>query len=140
MAIEEKRAWIMLVVAVCGYGVYLGLVLTRSGPLAEVDYAGTLLWTVGGGIVAGIVLHILAAAFTSRADNRTDQRDREIGRFGDQVGQAFVVLGGVGALLLALVEAAHFWIANALYLGFVLSAVLGSAAKVVAYRRGFQAW
>ena len=29
-----------------------------------------------------------------------------------------------------------FWIANAVYLGFVLSAVVGSVAKVVAYRRG----
>jgi NADPH:quinone reductase-like Zn-dependent oxidoreductase len=32
----------------------------------------------------------------------------------------------------------HFWIANAVYLAFVLSALLGSTAKVIAYRRGFQ--
>jgi hypothetical protein len=30
----------------------------------------------------------------------------------------------------------QFWIANVLYLGFVLSAVGGSVMKLVAYRRG----
>jgi hypothetical protein len=43
----------------------------------------------------------------------------------------------VAALVLAMAEADHFWIANAVYLAFVLSALLGSAAKIVAYRRGF---
>ncbi|MGW0518811.1 hypothetical protein [Crossiella sp. NPDC003009] len=135
MAIEEKRAWILLVVAICGYGTYLVLVFGRAAP-----YVPTMLWTIGGGIVAGMVLHIVASVLTPGADGRVDQRDREIGRFGEHVGQSFVVLGGVGALGLALAGAAHFWIANAIYLAFVLSAVLGSTAKVVAYRRGFQPW
>ena len=30
----------------------------------------------------------------------------------------------------------YFWIANVIYLGFVLWAVAGSAVKLVAYRRG----
>jgi hypothetical protein len=30
----------------------------------------------------------------------------------------------------------YFWIANVIYLGFVLSAVAGSVVKLVAYRRG----
>jgi hypothetical protein len=30
-----------------------------------------------------------------------------------------------------------FWIANALYLSFVVGALVSSAAKLVAYRRGF---
>jgi hypothetical protein len=56
------------------------------------------------------------------------------------VGQAFLVLGGVAALLLSLAEGDHFWIANTLYLAFVLSAVIGSAARIVAYRRGLPEW
>jgi hypothetical protein len=55
-------------------------------------------------------------------------------------GRSFVVVGGVAALLLAMTAADHFWIANVIYLTFVLSAVLGSVAKIVAYRRGFQPW
>jgi len=50
------------------------------------------------------------------------------------------VIGGVGALLLAIFELGYFWIANLLYLYFALSAVLGSIAKIVGYRRGFQKW
>ena len=38
--------------------------------------------------------------------------------------------------VLALAEFDHFWIANAMYLVFVLSAVVGAAVKLVAYRRG----
>lgn len=50
------------------------------------------------------------------------------------------MIGGVVALLMAMAEVQHFWIANVIYLTFVLSAILGSVAKVVAYRRGFQPW
>lgn len=49
-------------------------------------------------------------------------------------------MGGVAALLMAMAEWDHFWIANVIYLAFVLSAMLGSVAKIVAYRRGFQPW
>lgn len=36
---------------------------------------------------------------------------------------AFVLIGGVGALLLATAEADPFWIANVIYVAFVLSAL-----------------
>ncbi|GII25232.1 hypothetical protein [Planosporangium mesophilum] len=139
MSFDEKRAWIQAVVAVCGYGTYVAIILGRTGdtPLAEVPYAGALLWTVGAAIVAGILLHMIAGMVTPNG-TRTDQRDREINRFGEHVGQSFVVVGAVAALLMAMVEVRYFWIANAIYLAFVLSAVLGSVAKIAAYRRGFQ--
>ncbi|MEV1288654.1 hypothetical protein [Micromonospora sp. NPDC049679] len=139
MSFDEKRAWIQAVVAVCGYGTYVAIVLARAGqtPLTEVHYVGTLLWTVGGAIVAGIVLHILSGMVLPGGTGK-DQRDREINRFGEHVGQSFVVVGAVGALLMAMAELPYFWIANTLYLAFVLSAVLGSVAKIAAYRRGFQ--
>lgn len=141
MAVEERRAWIMLVVAVVAYATYVAIVLGRagSGPITEVPYQATLLWSIGLAIVANIVLHILFGGWRAGVANK-DQRDREIGRLGDHIGQSFVVIGGVSALLLALGEAAHFWIANVIYLTFVLSAVVGSVAKIFAYRRGFQSW
>jgi hypothetical protein len=137
---EEKRAWILGIAAVASYAVYLALVLGRAGgrALAEVPYVATLLWTVGASIVATIVLSILAAVVSK--DGEKDQRDREIGRFGEYAGHSFVVIGAVAALLLAMAEAPHFWIANAVYLAFTLSAILGSIARIVAYRRGFQPW
>ncbi|MEU6214080.1 hypothetical protein ABZ891_29810 [Streptomyces sp. NPDC047023] len=142
MAVEEKRAWIMIVVTLASYGTYLAVVLGRSGgePLTEVPYAAALLWTVGAAIVASIALHITVALLTPEEDRTRDQRDREISRFGEHVGQSFTAIGGVAALVLAMTEADRFWIANAVYLAFVLSALLGSMAKIAAYRVGFQTW
>ncbi|MDD9375402.1 hypothetical protein M8Z33_01700 [Streptomyces sp. ZAF1911] len=143
VAFEEKRAWIMGVVAIVGYAVYLALVLGRSGdgvPLAEVPYVTPLLCTVGGAIVAAILLNIAVAVAKPGEADVKDQRDREIGRLGEHAGQSFLAIGGVAALILSMAGADRFWISNALYLGFVLSAVLGSAVKLAAYREGFQSW
>ncbi|MFD9698421.1 hypothetical protein [Lentzea sp. NPDC059081] len=138
MAFEEKQAWALGVIAVVGYAVYAVLILSRTGgrPLVEVPYVGAMLWTMGLGIVAGIVAGMWFGIAARHDGLQSDERDREIGRFGDHVGQSFVVIGGVTAMVLAMVEAPHFWIANVLYLCFVLSAVLGSMAKIAAYRRG----
>lgn len=137
---EEKNAWILGIAAVVSYAVYLVLVLGRAGgrPLTEVPYVAALLWTVGTSIVATIVLSIVVAIVSK--DGAKDQRDVEIGRLGEHVGHSFVVIGAVAALLLAMAEAPHFWIANVIYLAFVLSAVLGSITRISAYRRGFQPW
>ncbi|MEU5399795.1 hypothetical protein ABZ348_10915 [Streptomyces sp. NPDC005963] len=142
MAHEEKRAWIMGGIAIVGYAVYLVVVLQRASdrPLTEVAYAAPLLWVVGAAIALAIALDI-ALGITSRCGTaRVDQRDREISRFGDHVGQSFVVLGAIAVLVMALAELDHFWIANTIYLAFVLSAALGSAARIGAYRRGFHPW
>ncbi|WP_371878828.1 hypothetical protein [Amycolatopsis roodepoortensis] len=142
MAMEEKRAWIMVVVTVFGYAAYLIVVLRRagSGPLVDIPYVAPLLWTIGAAIAASIVLNVAAAITSPRDAGRKDQRDREIGRFGEYIGQSFVVIGGVAALVMAMAELDHFWIANTVYLAFVLSSLLGSIAKIAAYRWGFQAW
>ncbi|MEW9872064.1 hypothetical protein [Arthrobacter sp. HS15c] len=142
MSFEEKSAWIMGVVAVGSYGVYLAIVLGLAGtmPLVDVPYVAPLLWTVGASIALSIALHILMGIFSPKEAGKKDQRDREIYRFGEYIGQSFLVIGGVAVLLMAMLEADHFWIANVIYLAFFLSAILGSVAKIVAYRRGFQPW
>ncbi|MCJ0869806.1 hypothetical protein [Streptomyces sp. AP-93] len=148
VAFEEKRAWITGVVAIAGYAVYLALVLGRWGtgpsgdgvPLTEVPYVTPLLWTVGGAIAAAILLNIAVAVARPGEADVKDQRDKEIGRLGEHAGQSFLVIGAVTALILSMAGADRFWISNALYLGFVLSAVLGSVVKLAAYRWGFQSW
>lgn len=142
MTHEEKRAWIIAVLALGTYAVYLAVILTRAAgtPLAEVSYASTLLWAVGISVAASIVLSIAVSIGAPKGANRRDQRDREINRFGEYVGQSFVVLGGVVALAMALAEVNQFWIANVIYAGFTLSAIVGCAAKLAAYRWGFQPW
>lgn len=129
-------------VAVGAFGAYLATILGRAqdGPLTEVPHVGAMLWTIGAAIAASIVGHIaLAIAWPKEADKK-DQRDKEINRFCEYIGQSFVVIGALAALGLQMAEVDHFWIANTVYLAFVLSALLGSTAKIVAFRRGFQSW
>jgi membrane protein CcdC involved in cytochrome C biogenesis len=137
MSSEEKTVWIRGVVAVVAYAVYLIIIIPLLGatPLSDVPYVAPFLWSIVGAIVASIVLHI----FFVKTEKK-DQRDREIYRFGETVGQAFVVIGGVSAMLLALFEFEYFWIANVIYLCFVLSAILSAIAKLVAYRSGMPRW
>jgi predicted membrane channel-forming protein YqfA (hemolysin III family) len=99
-----------------------------------------MIWAIVASIVASIVLTILWSFFTPRDSGKKDTRDREIGRYGEYAGRWVLITGAVAGLLLAMVRADYFWIANAIYLGFVLSAILASILKIVAYRRGIPTW
>jgi hypothetical protein len=134
MTLEERRAWIRLVVAVAAYGAYVAVVTagTDGGPLTGAPYGAALLWSVGGAVVASI----LAETVLGGRDRAIDVRDREIGRAGERTGTSFVVIGAVAGMLMAVAGWDRFWIANVIYLCFVLSAVLGGVTRVVLYRRG----
>lgn len=138
MTYEEKGVWVYIVVVLGTYGTYAGIVLSQlaSTPLNEIDYGTPLLWSIGVSIVAAIVLRILVEIVAPSEKQRADSRDREIERLGEYIGMSGLIVGALGGLLLALVQAEYFWIANAIYLGFVLSAVISSIAKIVMYRRG----
>jgi hypothetical protein len=142
MAPEEKQAWIMIVVSVVAYAIYVAVMLGRitSAPIADVEYIAPLLWTTGASMVGAIVLSIAVGIASPKDAGKRDQRDREIDRFGGHVGQSFLVIGGLAGIVMAMLELDYFWIANVLYLGFALSAVLGSVAKIFAYRGAFQQW
>jgi hypothetical protein len=139
---EEKRAWIMLVVGGVAYAVYVIALLGRADGrwLADVPYAASLLWTVGAAIVVSIVADIAVGIVRGPASRAKDERDRAIYRLGEASGQAFVVIGAVAAMLMAMAGWDRFWIANVIYLCFVLSAVIGSTARIVVYRRGLPRW
>lgn len=138
MSFEEKNTWIFLVVSLCGAAAYAAIIFGRAQgiPVDEVAYVVPMLSTVGAAIVAGIVGTITVAIGNPKEAGQKDARDREIQAFGTNVGQSFLVIGGVAALCMAMSEVKHFWIAQVLYAGFVLSALLGATARLVAYRRG----
>ncbi len=142
MAYEEKRSWIMAVVALVAYATYAVQVGPRlsEAPAASVPYASALLLSVGGAIGATIVWEIVASAFGRDGARQKDRRDREIHRTGQYIGQSFVILGAAAALAMSLARWDAFWAANVIYLGFTLSAIVASGAKILAYRRGFQTW
>lgn len=134
MSYEERRAWVYAAVAAVVPAVYAVIVLGRlaDAGAAEVSYARPLLIAVGAGMVANFLAGMLIGA-----PERRDERDVGIFRYGTQAGYFVLAAGAGGALALALAEAEHFWIANALYLAFILDALVSSTTKIVAYRRGF---
>lgn len=139
MTYEEKNAWIYAALAIVIPVTYFGSILPRLGNTAatEIAYQQPLLIAIGAAIVSAIVLSIVLGIFSPKTAGKKDQRDKDINRLGEYV--AGIILG-VGFILpfgLALIEADHFWIANAIYLVFVLSAFCGTTVKLVAYRRGF---
>ena len=138
MSYEEKGTWVYLVTSAGAYAVYLAIIVGRlaSTPAAEVPYVSVLLWTAGASILANIVGRVLVETASPSDSRRADVRDRDVGRFGEYASRWFLVAGAATALVMAMAKVDYFWIANVIYLGFVLWAVAGSALKLIAYRRG----
>lgn len=139
MSSEEKRSWIYVVVGVGVAAVYFVTVLSKvpGADVARIAYVRPMLIAIGAGIGLGIVASIASAIASPREAGRTDERDRQIHRMGEYVGFYVMSIAAIVPLALAMAEAAHFWIANALYLAFVLATVASSIVKIVLYRRGF---
>ncbi|MFJ2544576.1 hypothetical protein [Microbacterium sp. NPDC087589] len=142
MVYEERNAWAGLIVGVVVIGAYVVVVLQQAagGQVTDVDWFPLMMWTIGLGIVATIVLSIVWGMIAGAKDpdgvGKSDVRDRDISRMGSRVEQAFVVIAGLGVIALCAVNADVFWIANTMFAGFAVSAMVGSVARVVAYRRG----
>ena len=138
MSYEEKGTWVYLVTSAGAYAVYLVIIIGRvlSTPIAHVPYVAVLLWTCVASIVASMVGRVAVETASPSDSRRSDVRDKEIYRFGEYASRWFVVGGAAAGFFMAVAKLDYFWIANAIYLGFVLWAVVGSAVKLVAYRRG----
>jgi hypothetical protein len=142
MVYEERNTWVGLIVSAIGMTIYVIVVLQQAGdgPVTEVVWWPIMLWTIGLSIVASIAVSILWGILAGMRDpdgvGASDQRDRDIAHMGGRVGQAFLVIAGLGVLVLCAFEADWFWIANTMFFGFALSAFVGGVASVIAYRRG----
>jgi hypothetical protein len=142
MVYEERNIWSSLIVSILGMSVYVIVTLQAAdgGPVTEVDWVPIMLWTIGASIVGAIVVSILWGILAGMRDpegvGKSDQRDRDIARMSNRVGTAFLVIAGLGVILLCAVQADWFWIANTMFFGFAASAIVGGVASVIAYRRG----
>ncbi|MET9338509.1 hypothetical protein [Nonomuraea sp. NPDC003804] len=139
MSIEEKRVWIYAAIATGVPIVYFAVIL-RQLPTTDVTHIAYV-WPLLTAITVAVVMNIAGSVVTAIASpgeaGKRDERDVDIHLHGQRVEYLVLVLGGVTAFGLALARIEHFWIANALYLAFALSAVASSIARIVAYRRGF---
>lgn len=142
MVYAERNVWATLLATVVIIPGYIIVILQQagSGPLTAVDWFPIMLWAIGISIAATIVLSILWGILAGVRDPKgataTDDRDRDIDRMGGRVEHAFLVIAGLGVIVLCAVGADVFWIANAMFVGFAISTFVGSIARVIAYRRG----
>ncbi|HET9345115.1 MAG TPA: hypothetical protein VFO05_05375 [Candidatus Limnocylindrales bacterium] len=138
MNYEEKGQWVYIFSIGLTLVAYVLIVARQAaaGPLTEWDYVPTLLWTIGIGIALSIAGRMLVEIARPSETYATDARDRDIGRFGEYVSGTVLGVGMVVPFVLTLAAFDYFWIANAMYLAFALAALVGTAVKVVAYRRG----
>lgn len=142
MVYEERNKWSSLVVTLITTVAYVIVVVQAADgkALTAVEWWPIMAWTIGISVVASVIVSVLwgviAGIFDPEGVGTSDQRDRDISRMGDRVGQSFMVIGGLGVIVLSAFEADTFWIANTMFLGFALSAIVGGVASVIAYRRG----
>lgn len=142
MSFAEKSSWVYAVIAVVFPAIYVVLMAGEAGrlPVADIEYQLPLLGSIGAAVVAAVLAHILIVASAPDDAGKEDERDREIGRYGEYATGLALAAAMFGVLILVLLEVDHFWIAGAMYLAFAASGVVGTVAKIVAYRRGLPAW
>jgi hypothetical protein len=138
MSFEEKSTWTYALIAAALAVTYFAIVLGQLPQTAAGDIAFQvpLLAAIGATIGLTIAAHIAIAIASPDDAGKRDQRDKDINRYGEYVGGLVLGVASVVPLTLALLEVDHFWIANTIYLAFVLSATAGAIVKIVAYRRG----
>jgi hypothetical protein len=149
MPFEEKMTWVNLVITIL---VPVWYVVTMAGRLgdssaADIAYQKPMLIAfgvyIGLSIIGAIAVSIVAAASAeirgegTDAIDRKDERDKDIGRRGDVIGFYVASAGAVGVLVLTMLEYEYFWIANALYLSFVVATLVSSVVKLAYYHRGY---
>lgn len=142
MAYAERNSWAALLSSIGGVIAYLILIIPQmnSIPIAQIDWVwpmvASIIGAIVGSIVLGIVWGIIAGIRNPEERHVEDVRDREISRYALRVGQAFLVISMIGALVLSAFQMEWFWIANTIYLGFAASGITESITRVIAYRTG----
>ena len=149
MPIEERVVWAYVVVTVgvvVAYAVVVGRLLATT-PAEQVAYQRPMLVALAAVVVLTVAGTVASAVVgTARAElarpgsgdglGRSDERDLAIARTGDRVGYQVTSVLAVGALALTMAGAAHFWIAHALFVAFVVGGLAGAGVKLVGHRRG----
>ncbi|HEY3335645.1 MAG TPA: hypothetical protein VGK16_10475 [Candidatus Limnocylindrales bacterium] len=142
MTFLEKSNWVVLIVGVPTLLAYAILVVPQllTRPIAEVSWVQPMIGAIVGFVVANVLGNVVAAATNPAEADMNDERDREIDRFGERVGNWLLVAGAIVALVLAMAVADHFWIGNAIFLGGIAGSLLSSVTKIAAYHGPFQRW
>jgi len=139
MTFEEKSQWaygFASLVAPAAYLVWIAGKIGDAAAVGDIAYVRTLLWAIGAGILVNSLGGMIIRGANPREADVRDQRDRDIRRRGDAVGFVVFSILVVGPFVLTMRDANTFWIANALYVAYVLTALITVSVKAVLYRKG----
>ncbi len=139
MTTEEKNHWAYAFAAFATAAVYFTWLAIQAGsqPVGDIDYRTALLWTIGASMIIHAIGTSVVRSSAPRGTHAADPRDRDINRRGDAL--SFYIFSGLAAipLILGLLELDMFWIVNALFAAFALTAIISVLLKAVLYRKGF---
>ena len=139
MSFEEKGTWAYTIAVLIVAGIYFASVLGQVGevPVSEIDYVWPMIAAIIATIVATIIGYIVIAISAPGEADNSDQRDKDINRYGQSIGYTVLGLLMLLPLVLAIAEIEQFWIANSIFLASVVAGTTTSIVKILAYRRGF---
>ena len=139
MTYEEKGVWVYILAVLVSSSIYAGVLVNglQSTSYTQLDFGPSLLWTLGISIGISIVARILVEILRPSDSYKIDARDKAISRRGGFVNGMIIAIGMIVPLLLAVVDADNFLVANAIFAIFVIAAIASSIVQLVAYRRGF---
>ncbi|MGV3624830.1 MAG: hypothetical protein ACO1OB_28680 [Archangium sp.] len=121
---------IFIGISVVGVAVYVALLLGGA-----TNWPKVMASCLGAAMAAGVVGEIVAST-ARKGETEDDARDLEIRRYGMYVGHFAGVIGGVAALVFAMLDMSTFVIAHVLYAGFVVSALISASVRLHAYKNG----
>jgi hypothetical protein len=145
---SERTAWVAVVLTPLTAAGYFAVVLPQlsNTPVAGLGWQAPMLWSFGinfvgtmlATVVATIVAGIGAGLRREELDTTSDERDREIDRYGGRVALTIAAGGLLAALVLAMLELDPFWIGSAAFLIGAIGATAGAIAQLRAYRGTFR--
>ncbi len=137
MSFQEKSGWWYGALAIVLPVIYAAIVFPQVSTTAvdQIDYIRPLVTVIVVALVLNLVGAIVLATVNKERD-KSDERDQKIARRSDLAGYYTLAGGVVAALAVVMARADQFWIANAIYGAFILSALVTTAVKLTAYRRG----
>jgi len=135
MSRDEAYNWIFAVVTLIATITYLAILIPRSigTPVGDVSFVAPLAWIAAIGMSVGFgVAGILHAAWPKEG-RVSDERDKEIELIGQYVGSGMVTIGAMAALVLSCFSADRYWVANSLFIGFLLGGLFTALTRAAAY-------
>jgi uncharacterized ion transporter superfamily protein YfcC len=135
MSRDEAENWIFALVSLVSTITYLAILIPRSigTAVTDVAFVAPLAWTAAIGAAVGFgAAAVLRAAWPKQGRVR-DERDKEIVLIGQYVGSGMVTIGAMAALVLSCLEVDRYWVANSLFVGFLLGGLFTALTKVGAY-------